>query len=79
MYSFLWFLVEILIIILLNLHKELNWLFKQFELLLQDYEVMYRAMQCIELRLHIKRVRDYKFVFCVQIHTLAGNYTMNSK
>ena len=36
-------------------------------------EVMYRAMQCSELRSHIKRVRDLLFVFYLQIRALVGN------
>ena len=42
--------------------------------------VMYRALQlqCVELRLLIKRVKDFQFVVCLHIHPFAGN-TINSK
>ena len=48
-----------------------------FELFLQVCEVMYRAVQSSELRFHIKRVRDFQIVFCLQIHAIAG-HAMNS-
>ena len=39
---------------------------------------MYLALQCSELRLHIKRVSYIHFVVCLQIHPRAGN-KMNEK
>ena len=41
-------------------------------------KVMYRALQCSEPRLHIKRVSDLLFMVCLQIHTFARNI-MNLK
>ena len=39
---------------------------------------MYRALQCSEFRLRIKRVNIFQFVVCLQIHPLAGD-VMNSR
>ena len=39
---------------------------------------MYRAWQCSEFRLRIKRVSNFQFVVCLQIDPLAGDL-MNSK
>ena len=39
--------------------------------------IMYPAFQCSELRLHIKGVRCFQFVFCLQLDVFGG-HTLSS-